>query len=160
MSDIRPERPGDAADIDRVHRTAFPGPEEAGLVADLRAAGRAAVSLVAVVDGTVVGHILLSPATPAPGLGLAPLAVVPAFQRRGIGSDLVRAGLEAARSTGAAYVVVLGDPAYYGRFGFRPAASLGLSCVFGGGDAFQVLALGSAPPAGRITYAPEFSRFP
>src|SRR5437868_12211208 len=114
MVTIRPESAGDLAAIRAVHEAAFPTDTEACLVERLRTAGRACVSLVAEVEGGVVGHILFSPvavATPAgpcPGLGLAPLAVTPAHQRGGIGAALVRAGLAACRAQGCGYVVVLG----------------------------------------------------
>src|SRR5262245_59048513 len=101
---IRPERPADTDAIRAVNLAAFGQPGEAGLVDALRRNGKASVSLVAVLDDVVVGHILFSPVTldPAsPGLrmlGLAPMAVLPAYQRRDIGSELVRAGLAACRT--------------------------------------------------------------
>ncbi len=162
---MRAERPGDAARIDAVHRAAFPTDAEARLVARLRAAGKARVALVAEADGEIVGHVLLSPVRLAsgergelPGLGLAPLAVLPASQRRGIGAALVRAALAEGRAAGAGFVVVLGDPAYYGRFGFRRAADLGLTSVYDAPDAFQVIELvpGAVPPGGGLVrHAPE-----
>src|SRR5262245_26783884 len=124
---LRPERPSDAADVRAVHVAAFPTPAEANLVDALRSAGHASVSLVAEADGKIVGHILFSPMSIAEhpaitdGLGLAPLAVLPALQRRGIGAALVREGLDSCRKLGAGFVAVLGDPAYYTRFGFALA---------------------------------------
>ncbi len=163
---VRAERPADAAAIDRVHRLAFAGPAEAELVARLRAAGRAIVSLVAEQAGAIVGHILFSPVTlDPPGaavprlLGLAPMAVLPAQQRRGIGGTLVRAGLDACRAQDAGAVVVLGHPAYYPRFGFVPAARVGLRSIYTDGDAFMALELRPGALAGctgLIRYAPEF----
>jgi len=149
---------------------AFPTDAEARLVAALRSAGRLAVSLVAEVDGPIVGHVAFSPVdVPASRTGegpvaegLAPLSVAAAFRRRGIGAALVAAGLDACRAAGAGFVVVLGDPRYYGRFGFGPARAVGLADEYAGGDAFQVLELrpGSVPPAGgTVRYAPEFSIF-
>jgi putative acetyltransferase len=93
------------------------------------------------------------------GLGLAPLAVLPEYHRRGIGSALIRAGLAACRRQGAAWVIVLGNPAYYGRFGFAPASRWQLSGEFGGGDAFGFLPLAceaSDLAGGLARYAPEF----
>ncbi len=162
MRVIRPERPGDAAAIHAVHAAAFPTAAEALLVEALRAAGRLAVSLVAERDGAVIGHVAFSPVTvdgAADGLGLAPLAVLPARQRQGVGGRLVAAGLTAAANAGAGFVVVLGEPHYYARFGFGPAVVWGLSDDYGGGAAFQVVELraGAIPRgAGRVAYCDEF----
>lgn len=161
--EIRPERPGDAASIHAVHAASFPTEAEAALVDALRAAGRLTVSLVATVDGVVAGHVAFSPVTAAaetPGLGLAPVAVVAEHRGRGIASALVRSGLAACRAAGCGWVVVLGEPELYGRFGFAPAATFGLLDEYGGGDAFQVLELaaGAAPRgAGVVRYAAEFA---
>jgi putative acetyltransferase len=163
---VRPERPADAPAIRRVLEAAFPGHLEADLVDALRAAGRLAISLVAEDGGRVVGHVAFSPVTlddaPIAALGLAPLAVEPDHQRCGVGSALVRAGLDACRAAGVRLVVVLGEPAYYARFGFEPAARLGLRDEYHGGDAFRALALADEPaPAagGLVRYAPEFALF-
>src|SRR5262245_11922157 len=124
MIRIRPEHAGDAAAVCAVHCAAFPTDAEAHLVEWLRARGAARVSLVAEVDDAVVGHVLFSPVSIVAesgcrhGLGLAPVAVMPAHQRRGVGSALVREGLVACREAGCAFVVVLGHPGYYPRFGF------------------------------------------
>lgn len=165
---IRAVLPADLAAVAKLHREAFGGPGEAGLVAALHAAGQAALSLLGEIDGNIVAHVLFSPVGVEHGdatglLGLAPVAVHPPRQRRGLGSELVRSGLDAARDTGATAVVVLGEPAYYTRFGFAPAASFGLHDVYGGGDAFMALEL--QPGAlhgcrGRIDYAPAFGDLP
>ena len=160
---VRPERRGDIDAIRAVHDAAFGGQNEGRLVDALRAAGKLVVSLVAERDGEVVGHIGFSPVTSAAaarGFGLAPLAVRPDAQRLGVGGMLVVEGLAAAARSGCEFVVVLGDPRYYGRFGFRPAAPRGLADEFGGGDAFQVIELrtGAIPQGvGLVRYAPEFS---
>lgn len=166
LQDPRPERPADILGIHAVHARAFPTGAEAALVDALRASGRLGPSLV-VCDagadalGHVVGHIAFSPVS-APthgGTGLAPLAVVPEARRHGVGAALVRAGLEACRLAGYRFVVVLGDPAYYARFGFEPASKWGLSDEYGGGDAFQAIELvaGAIPEGGGLVrYAPEF----
>ncbi|MBX3026458.1 N-acetyltransferase [bacterium] len=165
---IRPETAADHAAVSTVTRAAFGQAAEAELVARLRAAGAAVVSLVAEeTRAGVVGHILFSPVRldpepPAPPrwLGLAPLAVLPPRQRQGVGSALVRAGLEAARAAGATAVVVLGHPDYYPRFGFAPASRVGLRCVYGAPDeAFMALALvpgGFGGQRGLVRYAPAF----
>jgi putative acetyltransferase len=117
------------------------------------------------VGGAVVGHVLFSPVTVAgapDGIGLAPLAVLPAHQRRGVGSALVREGLEACRRLGCPFVVVLGHPGYYPRFGFRRAAGAGLGNEYGADEAFMVLALrpGSLPAGGGLVrYGPDFGEW-
>src|SRR5262249_50737615 len=120
---VHSERPGDVAAIHAVHAASFPTELEARLVGLLRAAGRLPVSLVAEIGGAVVGHIAFSPVTAASGAagaGLAPVAVAAPHRRQGIAAELVRAGLEACRSAGFGWAVVMGEPAYYSRFGFRP----------------------------------------
>lgn len=162
---IRPEAPADLASIRAVLTAAFPTAAEAGLVDALRSAGRLTVSLVATISsGELVGHVALSPLTlddhPTSGLGLAPVAVAPAHQGRGLGGALVRAALAAARDRGAGVVVLLGAPAYYSRFGFVPASTFGLTSEYDAGDAFQAIELvpgALAPHRGRIRYAPEFA---
>jgi putative acetyltransferase len=128
---IREERAGDAERIRSVNLAAFDTSTEADLVDALRREARPLVSLVAEDEGDVIGHILFSPVTLAsePALvlmGLAPMAVVPSRQRQGVGSALVREGLERCRRLDAAAVVVLGHAGYYPRFGFLPAARLSL----------------------------------
>lgn len=116
---LRPEAAGDAAGIDALLQAAFGGNEEAALVRALRAEGDLTHSLLAHAGGVPVGHVALSPLTAErPALALAPLAVHPALQGRGLGSALVRAALAAA---GDRAVVVLGEPGFYTRFGFVPA---------------------------------------
>ena len=162
---VRAEQAGDVAAIDAVVRAAFGQPGEAELVAALRAAGRAPVSLVAVEDGAIVGHVLYSPVTIAgalvPVLGLAPMAVRPDRQRAGIGTRLGQAGLAASAAAGAAALVVLGHAEYYPRFGFIPASQFGLRCVYDAPDeAFMALELipgALAAYSGLVEYAPEFS---
>jgi putative acetyltransferase len=160
------ERPEDASAVDAIHASAFGRADEARMVAAVRAAGAAAVALVAAIDGRPVGHVLFSAVTidgssePA-GLGLAPVAVLPSEQRNGIGSRLIEAGLEHGRMLGYAYVVVLGHPAYYPRFGFTRASSFGLRCEYPVPDeSFMALELQAGCLEGRpglVRYLPAFA---
>lgn len=161
---MRPEVAADRAAVGDVVAAAFGRADEAELVERLRDACPDAVSLVAVVEDEIVGHVMMTPVHvgTVAGAALAPLAVRPSRQRCGIGAALVRAGLAAAGSGGAAFVVVLGDPAYYGRFGFAPAAPAGLLCPFPGvpDAAWQALPLKPAALAGvpgAVRYARPFS---
>lgn len=166
MHIIRRERPEDRTGIRHVNLAAFDGVAEADLVDALRQQASPIVSLVAVENQTVVGHILFSPVTllPYPDLpimGLAPMAVLPPRQRLGIGSALVRAGLEECRRLGAVAVVVLGHAGYYPRFGFVPASSMGLTSEYDvPDDVFMALDLkGGAlrQKSGTIRYHPAFA---
>ncbi len=166
MIEIRSESPEDTAAIRRVVRREFDDrPNEPQLVDLLRAARKAVVSLVAIMNGQVVGHVLFSPVTldPPPvgfnGVGLAPVAVAPEFQRQGIGSALIREGLDRCRQAGYEIVVVLGDPRYYSRFGFRRASDFGLGNDYDADEAFMALELKPGALGGvreRVKYAPEF----
>lgn len=162
---IRKETPADYAATRQVHLAAFPTPLEADLVDALRSAGHLTVSLVAVESEAIVGHIAFSPVTTekpvlVTGVGLAPVAVTPAFERRGIGSELIRQGLQACKSLRFGWAVVLGDPAYYRRFGFDRASKFGLDNEYGVDEEFTVAELipGCLPrDAGVVHYAPEFA---
>ena len=160
---IRPEEPRDAVAISDLLRECFPSPAEAHLVELLRGEGNLTLSLVAETDGAIVGHIAFSPVTADGakfGAGLAPLAVYENHRRRGVAAALVERGLNACRAAGFTWAVVLGEPEYYARFGFRPAAELGLCDEYGGGEAFQVIDLrddGIPLGAGLVKYAPEFA---
>lgn len=160
---IRPEAPGDVESIDRVNRLAFGRGDEADLVAALRRDADPFISLVAI-DGETIGHAALTPVTIGDdretALGLGPVAVLPERQGTGVGAALVEAGLAAARQRGRSVVFVLGDPAYYGRFGFELAPPRGLR--FGPAmfdDAFQMIELrpgAAATLRGEIHYHPAF----
>ena len=164
---VRPERRGDAGRVRAVNLAAFEGAEEADIVDRLRGAGGRQLSLVAEVDGELVGHILFSEVTvggapTATGMGLAPMAVLPGHQNRGIGSALVRRGLAMLRDEGCPFVVVLGHPTYYPRFGFVPASRHGLTCQYEGvpDEAFlvhELTAAGLRGVAGVARYRPEFA---
>jgi putative acetyltransferase len=156
---IRDETAADRAAVRRVVTAAFGRALEAALVDRLRAEGDAALSLVAVEDGRVVGHILFSPLkAPVRALALAPVAVVPARQRSGIGTALIEAGLERARALGWEAAFVLGEPSFYRRFGFDPALAAGFQSPYAG-PFFMAMALRGVLPAtsGPIEYAPAFS---
>ena len=128
--EIRDEQPGDAVAVREVNRQAFGQDDEGRIVDALRDNGAASLSLVAVDSGAIVGHIMFSPLSVGPvvGAGLGPMAVVPGHQRQGIGSRLVKAGIERLRSTGCPFIVVIGHPSFYPRFGFQPAAVYALTC--------------------------------
>ncbi len=132
---IRPEERRDYDRVFRVNEAAFGREAEAKLVDALREQVNPVVSLVAEDAGDVVGHILFTPVhvTGNPDLkimGLGPVAVAPKRQRSGIGSQLVRSGLEMCKALDFGAVVVLGHPEYYPRFGFVPASRFGLACEF------------------------------
>jgi putative acetyltransferase len=164
---IREEQPGDVAAIRRVIVRAFDGPAEADLVDKLRANGKFKLSLVAELDGHVVGHILftvvaIEDADPCPrALGLAPLAVLSEFQRKGIGTALMRRSLERCRDMGHDAIVVVGHPEYYPKFGFLPASRYGLRCEYDvPEDVFMALELragGLKGIRGLVRYQPEFA---
>jgi putative acetyltransferase len=160
---VRAEQSADAQAIRLVHEACFPTLAECRLVDLLRQANKLSVSLVAEVDCRIVGHVAFSPVhanARAIGIGLAPVAVIESHRRQGIAAQLIRSGLDASRQAGFGWAVVLGEPEYYQRFGFRPAAEYGLIDEYGGGPAFQVLELlpGSMPlGAGLVRYADEFA---
>jgi len=165
---IRPETAADYAAIHEVNRLAFGQDAEANLVDVLRDGGFLRLALVAEVGGQIVGHILFSrlPIITETGvveaLALAPMAVLPTHQRRGIGTLLVNEGLRACREAGHKIVVVLGHPGFYPRFGFSAKLAERLTSPFGGGDAWMAVEL--VPGAltgvvGRVEYPPPFAVF-
>ncbi len=144
---IRNEQPGDEADIRRINILAFNGSAEADIVDQLRLACPEGLSLVALDGERLVGHILFTPAvigTPGQqvnGMGLAPMSVLPEYQGQGIGSQLARTGLEMLRQAGQPFVIVLGHPHYYPRFGFKIASQHGIVSQYDGipDEAFMIL---------------------
>lgn len=165
----RPEVSADTSSIRRVNTQAFGRPFEANLVDILRRHGQVVKSMIAEVDGEVVGHVILTQTTlmpTVPGLrmlGLGPVAVLPEFQRQGIGSTLIMEAIRQATSEGWHAIAVLGDPGYYTRFGFVQASGFGLGCEFRvPAESFMVLELqpGTLPGLrGVVRYQPEFSGF-
>jgi putative acetyltransferase len=144
LIDIREERAQDVAAIREVNKRAFGQDQEANIVDALRSNGASLLSLVATVDGEVVGHIMYSPATIAEvvGAGLAPMAVLPEHQRQGIGSKLIETGTQELKDAGLPFIIVLGHPNYYPRFGFKPAGIFGIKCEWDvPDDAFMLLVL-------------------
>lgn len=166
MITIRRERCQAIEAVRRIHERAFGQVLEAGIVDRLRQDCPDVVSLVAEVDGTVAGHILFSPVVlrtaggVRSGMGLGPMAVDPACQTQGIGSALVRQGLALVDGTGCPFVVVLGHPSYYPRFGFEPAVRHGIRCTWDGvpDEAFMIRFPGEPPAdvAGVAIYRDEF----
>lgn len=150
---IRREKPEDIDAVRRIHECAFGQALEAGIVDRLRQDCPDVVSLVAVVGGAVAGHVLFSPVVlrtaggDRSGTGLGPMAVDPACQNQGIGSALVRQGLALVDATGCPFVVVLGHPSYYPRFGFEPAVRHGIRCTWDGvpDEAFMIRFPGEPP---------------
>ena len=161
--EIRPERPGDEQALSSLISEAFELAEhrdgtEAAIVERLRDAGVLTISLVADDGGELVGQVAFSPVTidgaDRGWFGIGPVAVRPDRQRGGIGSRMIREGLEMLRQQGAAGCVLVGEPAYYGRFGFRADARL----VYPGipPEFFQALSFGREVPIGTVAYHPAF----
>lgn len=165
---VRAEKTEDHTSVRIVNELAFGQPNEANLVDALRADAHPFISLVAVVDGWVAGHIFFSPVSiesetgAFTAMGLAPMAVLPEYQNQGLGSRLVQKGLQECQRIGHDIVVVLGHPNYYPRFGFTPASSKGLRSEYDVPDeVFMVLELKEGALAGRgglVKYHPEFSK--
>lgn len=159
---IRPEAAQDLAAIHAVVTAAFGQRAEADLVDALRKDGDLVLSLVAEVEGAVVGHVGFSrlwieqDGQRTPGISLAPVSVLPQNQHKGIGRALVGAGHLRLKAQGERIVFVLGDPAYYQRFGFAVATAAPFACVYQG-EYLQALRLAAdAPASGTVIYAPAF----
>ena len=164
MIEIREEHQGDVTAIRDVNRQAFGQDHEGNIVDALRANGAALLSLVATLNGRVVGHIMYSPlfmGGDVRGAALGPMAVLPEHQRQGIGSMLVEAGNQKLRHAGCPFIVVVGHSTFYPRFGFRPASTCGIACEWDVPDnVFMVLVLDQAKMpgvSGLVKYRHEFS---
>jgi putative acetyltransferase len=159
---IRIATPSDRKRISDLVERAFGQPDEARLVEQLVDDEDVILELVAERDGELVGHILFSRLVVEDGIArfaaaaLAPLSVEPAAQRTGVGSALVEAGHRALLATGERLSIVVGDPLYYGRFGFTHARAAGFDSTYQC-EAMQALAWGEAPLRGRLYYAPAFA---
>lgn len=161
---IRREEPSDIDAIDQVTKSAFASAAyssgtESFIIKALRANGRLAVSLVAAEGGAVIGHIAISPVTISSGaegwFGLGPVSVLPSKQGSGVGSALIRAALEALEKLHAAGCVVLGEPSYYGRFGFKTDARL--QYLHAPAEYFQVQSFTGEIPVGTVEYDAGFN---
>jgi putative acetyltransferase len=162
--EIRAERPGDVPAVREVNRLAFGRGDEARLVDDLRSGTYARISLVASREDKIIGHAMFSALSieteygSVEALALAPVAVVPKAQRQGVGSALIREGLQRCGDLGHSIVIVLGEPDYYSRFGFSSTLTRKLRSQYSG-EAFMALEL--TPRAlndveGDVRYSPPF----
>jgi putative acetyltransferase len=166
MITFRQEEPGDRLAIRHVNERGFGGREEADLVDALRQANAIVLSMVALDDKDIVSHILFTEVvitqadSQFTALGLGPMAVLPSLQRKGIGTQLLKIALDKCRRLDYDFVVVLGHPEFYSKFGFSPAKPYGFSCEFDAPDeAFMVLELQENTLAGRsgiVHYRDEF----
>ncbi|MBN1255983.1 MAG: N-acetyltransferase [Deltaproteobacteria bacterium] len=167
MITIREEQPGDVQGVREVYIHAFDQPLEADLVDQLRQRSDDLLALVAEMEDRIVGHILFSPAVierrkqTVQGMVLAPMAVLPEYQRQGIGSQLVQAGIEALKQVECPFIILVGHPGYYPRFGFEPASHYGIRSEWAvPDDSFMVLVLDEQKRnalSGVAKYRPEFT---
>jgi putative acetyltransferase len=165
----RPEIPADSPAIRTIHLLAFDTCREADLVDKLRNNAAVKLSIVAEEDGAIVGHVAFSPVELGSGvdriqgLGLGPIAVLPHLQKHGIGTQLIQKSIGILKTDGCPFVVVLGPPGFYARFGFQPARDFGIRCKWDAqADSFLLLALDAAAVArgaGLAQYGAEFDVF-
>jgi putative acetyltransferase len=145
LIEIREERPDDVAAVRNLNRRAFGQDQECNIVDALRANGAALLSLVTTLNDQVVGHIMYSPVIiggNARGAALGPMAVLPEYQRQGIGSKLIEAGNRKLKDAGCPFIILVGHADYYPRFGFRPAREHGIKCQWDvPDDVFMLLVL-------------------
>jgi len=168
MITIREEQHQDIYAIREVNIQAFGQNQEADLVDKIRLSCNDLISLVALIHNTIVGHICFSPVTieskakkTIRGMGLAPMAVLPAYQRQEVGAELVRDGIARVGKKGFPFIIVLGHASYYPRFGFEPASHYRIRCEWNVPDtAFMILLLDESQmreSAGLARYLPEFA---
>ena len=164
LVEVREERAGDVAAIRDVNKCAFGQDQEGNIVDALRSNGAALLSLVAALNGRVVGHIMYSPISvgdEVTGAALGPMAVLPEHQRQGIGSKLIETGNRKLQDAGCPFIIVVGHANYYPRFGFRPASIHGIKCEWEvPDDVFMLLVLDQAKMravSGLAKYRHEFS---
>ena len=167
MITIREEQPRDIKTIRNLNKRAFGQTHEADLVDKLRQTCDDLLSLVALMQNEVVGHILFTPVivegedSMVQGMALAPMAVLPEYQRQGIGSALVSTGIEKLKKRQCPFIIVLGHAEYYPRFGFEPASRYGIRSEWEvPDDAFMILVIGEYEMRGGVAlakYRPEFS---
>jgi len=164
---IREEIPQDIDAIRAINEKAFGQLQEANIIDRLRANCDGLLSVVALKDEKIIGHILFSPVTIEgnhgilKGIGLAPMAVLPEFQRQGVGSELVQAGIQILRKSKCPFIIVLGHPEYYPRFGFERAPLYGIKSQWEGvpDPAFMILWLDTTMTnhvSGVAKYRDEF----
>jgi putative acetyltransferase len=164
LIEIREEGPDDVAAVRALNRRAFGQDLEGDIVDALRSNGASVLSLVATRNGQVVGHILYSPVSvggDVTGAALGPMSVLPEHQRQGIGSQLVETGNRRLKEAGCPFILLVGHPDFYPRFGFTPASSRGIVCEWEvPDDVFLLLVLDEARMqgvSGLARYRPEFS---
>jgi len=165
---IREEQERDYDEIYRLHHEAFGRKEEAELISELRKNDGIIISLVALLSNLIVGHILYTPCkinshrNELTGAALGPMAVLPAYQKKGIGRKIMEESIEIISEAGYPFIAVLGYPEYYSQFGFTPASKQGLQCQWDVADnAFMILPLDSEHMGGitgTVFYRPEFSK--
>ena len=161
---IREERSEDIAAIRDVNKRAFEQEQEGNIIDALRSNGAALLSLVAIVEGQVVGHIMYSPATVAnvTGAALGPMAVLPEYQRQGIGSKLVETGNQKLKAAGCPFIIVVGHADYYPRFGFKRASTLAIKCEWDVPDEVVMMLILDQTKmqglSGLVKYRHEFDR--
>jgi len=166
--EIRPEKPEDIDEIRELNERAFHQSHEAKIIDKLRKNCADLLSLVAIENDKIVGHILFSPAVieglhgVTHGMGLAPMAVLPSMQKQGIGTQLIKAGIEILKGAQCPFIIVIGHPEYYPRFGFERALPYGIQCQWEGipDEVFLILRLDQSVMkqiSGLAKYRDEFS---